>query len=829
MFPSRSGSPTGAAKTSHLFLLLMSASSAALLAHGGAKAAEAAPANDDKTTQLQEVVVTANRSGAQSLQSVAMAISAVDIKQFDRTGSTSITDLTKFTPSLVITEDAPGFNKFDMRGLTTGAYRTSDTSDRSLVAVYLDDTPISVQGQTPDLKVYDLERVEVLRGPQGTLYGAGSMSGTIRFITAKPNPNSTFGTLEVSGSGTEHGSGNYNVKGMINIPIIADSLAVRATVYQGEDSGYINNIGLRNKRDANLDRTTQARIAVRWTPTTKLTIDASATYEKSHAYGLNQAVSGLAPYTTSTNGPEGTQDDFQMYSVTGTYDLGFANLVSSSSYTSRRIGFQASYDAQIGYFFENDGYTSNGPSPNAYPLYNPPTAYSQTVADEIPAQLYLISNKIHDFMQEVRLVSKDDGPVKWTVGAYYEHQRRNLYQDDPTPGFDTLSYENAFGPYNTPNGLYNSKTVDGAFEANDVFSGVQNESEHQLALFTDDTWHVTKKLDITAGVRYFNFSESYYLFESGVYGVINHVPLIQHASLNSSGFNPRFNASYKFDKDFMVYAEAAKGFRYGGTNQPVPVGASGIALQCAQNLASYGYSSAPLTFGPDHLWSYTVGEKAKLFDGRMTLNADAYYVDWKDVQTRLLLNCTYFFTDNKGSITSRGLELESVFRLTHELTVSVSAAYNDSRANGNIPTVGAFDGQLSPYSPRYIAGVSLFYDRPVGDGQLHLQASYQFRGDEHTTFNPQATDISSGVLTATGPNELYAVIPSSVNVGLSAAYDIGRYEFGVFGTNLTNGVKITDIMPGTYYSLPYGTPYQDGNRVTYARPRTIGARVKVKF
>jgi iron complex outermembrane receptor protein len=809
--------PSRRAVTSRVVSLMASASACALIMPGAGAAAEA-PAKDN-STEVQEVIVTANRSGAENLQNVAMAISAVNVNQLDQAGQGSLTDLTKYTPSLSITESAPGQNKFDMRGLSTGAYAISDTSDRSLVAVYLDDTPISVQGQTPDLRIYDLDRVEVLRGPQGTLYGAGSMAGTIRFITAKPSATSYFGTLEVTGSDTEHGSVNDSFRGMVNLPLITDTLALRATFYQGEDSGYINNIGDRNKPGANLDRTTQARIALRWTPTQKLTVDFSYTYEKSRAYGLNQGFSGLAPYTISTNGPEGTRDDFNLYALNWDYDLGFADLVSASSYTWRRLGYQASIEPTIGYFFQS--YPEYG-----FPgLFNAPTSYSQQVADELPAELFQITQKIHDYMQEFRLVSKNDGPVKWTVGAFYEHQSRDLYQDIPTPGFDTLSYENYFyGPFSTPNGLYNSQTVDGAFHPNDIFSGLQDETEHQIALFTDDTWHVTKKLDLTAGVRYFNFKENYYLYEGGVYGVVNHVPLQQYAKLASNGFNPRFNASYHLDDDVMVYAEVAKGFRYGGANQPVPIGSTGIAQQCAQDLAAYGYTAAPLTFGPDHLWSYSVGEKARLAGGRVTLNTDAYWIDWQDVQTRLALNCSYFFTANKGAIKSRGVEAQTTFRLTPEITISGSASYNDSRANGDIPTAGAFNGDLAPYFPRWIAAISAFYDRPLEGGTLHVQASYQFRGDEQTTFNPLSTTVASGQLVATGPNPTFAVIPASNNVSASIAYDIGRYEFGLFGNNLTDGVKITDIGRATYFAV-----YQAGDRDTLARPRTVGARLKVKF
>lgn len=825
-FDSRISRP--AAMTPRLSLMLVSAASLSVLASTSALAQTASPHSDADAkkadaTSLQEVIVTANRSGAQSLQNVAMAVSVMNVNLADRAGLGNLSDIAKFAPSLSITEGAPGLNKFDMLGLSTGAYRTSDTSDRSLVAVYLDDTPISIQGQTPDLRVYDLERVEILRGPQGTLYGDSSMAGTVRFVTAKPNMASAFGTIEATGAGTEHGAGSYSVRGMFNTPLIDDKLALRATFYKGEDGGYINNIGDHYKRDANLDQSTQARAALRWTPNNKLTVDLSGTYEQSHAYGLNTELSGLPAYTDSTNAGESTRDSFQLYQLNMDYDAGFADLVSSTSYTWRRIGYLADEGAQSAYLFQD--YYGLTPSKTAYPLYELPTTYSQTVADEIPPQLYEIDNKVRDVMQEVRLVSKNDGPIKWTAGVFFDSQTRNLYQDSQTPGFDTLSYTNTrYGPFNTPDGLYNSKTVDDAFHTNDIFSGLQNETDSQIALFTDDTWHATDKLDLTAGVRFFDYHEKYYLFESGFYGVINHVPLTLNAKQSSTGVNPRFNASYHVNENLMVYAEAAKGFRYGGANQPVPVGATGIAQQCSQNLQQYGLSSAPLTFGPDQLWDYTVGEKAKLANGRITFNTDFYYIDWKSVQTRLLLNCTYFFTENAGDIISKGLEAESNFRITPELTIGGSLSYNDSHANGNIPTAGAFSGDQSPYSPKWITSVFLLYDRRVYNGTLHLQASYQYRGQENTTFDRYKTTLSNGVLAPDGLSATFATIPSSNNVSTSAAYDFGRYEVGVFGNNLIDGVKVTNISRATYYA-----PYQAGDADTVARPRTVGVRFKAKF
>jgi len=804
-----------------LSVVLMSAVSLSALAATGASAQSAAPPPAAGTTQLQEIVVTANRSGAESVQKVAIPMSVVNPTQADQSGLGNLSDLTKFSPSLSIVQGAPGFNQITMLGLTSMPYRTSDTSDRSLVAVYLDDTPISVQGQTPDLRVYDLERVEILRGPQGTLYGDSSMAGTIRYITAKPSSTRSFGTLEATAADTEHGSGSYSLRGMFNTPIVEDKLGFRGTFYDGQDGGFISNVGDYHKKDANLNNSLQARGALRWTPDSTLTIDLSGTFEQSHAHGLNDAFSGLPKYEFSSNASEGTKDSFQLYQLNADKDLGFADLVSSSAYTWRRIGYYASTEPTIGYYFAN--YYG---LPNA--LYSAPGSFTPSTNAKIPAEHYDITNKVKDFMQEVRLVSKNDGPVKWSVGAFYEHQTRNLYQDIPVAGFDTSSYAAAFYTLGTGK-PYNSQTVDGAFNPNDIFSGLQNETDSQIAVFTDDTWHVTPKLDLTAGVRYFDYNEKYYLFEGGVYGAINHVPLTTNATEKASGFNPRFNASYHIDDNTMVYAEAAKGFRYGGANQPVPTqtpaSATGtIPEKCLANLESYGYTAAPLTFGPDSLWDYTLGEKAKLADGRMTLNADAYYIEWTNVQTRLLLNCSYFFTESAGSIHSKGVEAESTFKVTPDLTVSGSFSYNDSSASGNIPTVGAFSGDQSPYSPNWIASVFAFYDRPIAQGTMHLQVSYEFRSEENTTFDPYKTLYSNGVLSRNGASPTFAIIPPSHDVNASAAYSFGRYEVGIYGTNLINGVRVTNIARPTYYAN-----YEPGYGETVARPLTVGLRVKAKF
>ena len=674
-------------------------------------------------------------------------------------------------------QGGPGFNQISMLGLTAVPSRTSDTSDRSLVAVYLDDTPISVQGQTPDLRVYDLDRVEILRGPQGTLYGDSSMAGTVRYITAKPSANSTFGTFETTGSETEHGSPSYSYRAMFNTPIIEDKLAFRGTLYDGQDGGYINNIGDHNKKDANLNNSLQARGALRWTPDSSLTVDFSVTFEQSHANGLNDAWSGLPKYEIATNGPEGTRDSFQLYQLNIDKDLGFANLVSSTAYTWRRIGFQQSTEPTIGYYFANyDGL------PNA--LYNAPASYTRPSTTRsrpnATASTTKSTTRCRNSASCRRTTVRSSGQsariMKTSSAACIRTSRSPVSTPTPMrPAYTSRSTTLIAGT------IHRRSTAASIRTTFSPACRIQTPARSPCSPTTPGT--SPNKLDLTAGVRYFNYNESYYLFEGGVYGAINHAPLTENrrkrpaASIRAST-RPTTSTTTPWSM-----AEAAKGFRYGGANQPVPTATPAAATgnipqKCLYDLQQYGYSSAPLTFGPDSLWDYTVGEKAKLDGGRMTFNADAYYIDWSSVQTRLLLNCSYFFTESGWRYSQRrpgagdDLQADAVGddRRQHRLEPVARRRKHSDR--------GRLDGDESPYSPNWIVSGFIYYDKQVADGMMHLSANYQYRSEENTNFDPSATsyNATTGVLTKTGPNALFATIPSSNDVNMSASYDFGRYE-----------------------------------------------------
>ncbi len=730
----------------------------------------AEPGHPADVGRIEEIVVTATRQGQQSIQTVPMSISVISAKELDAKGLAGLSDIGNTLPSVNMQSQSPGVNSIEMRGLVTTSPDITTLEDRSLTSVYLDDVPISVQTANPDLKVFDLERVEVIKGPQGTLYGAGSMAGTIRLISKKPDSHEMSGSADASVSETKHGGTNYSIRGSINLPIKEDVLAVRLNGYRGEDSGYIDNIQ-RGVRDANNVLTTQGRVALRFTPTDKLTIDTSAIVAILDTHGNNVTYTDLGAYQTESAAPEGFEDDFKLYNITLDDDLNFAHLVGSVSYLDRNFTDYRSFQ-----FFEQSVFTG----------------------DKQFANTSIQANTIRDATQELRLVSNPDSKIRWTVGAFHEWYHRNYLQVFDDPGFDAWVAEN-FGP-----GLQSVQDY-GTPQADESFYGVIDVIERQTALFGEATYEVLPKLDLTVGARYFDFKQNFNLFFNGFTGAIAPGdPVTRNGVEKASGVNPRIVAAYHLTDSVMLYSQAARGFRYGGVNIPAP------APFCGADLAAAGYKESPPTFGPDHLWNFEVGEKGQFFDNRFRLNVTGFHIDWDDVQTTHPLACGYPFVQNSGKVVSQGLELESKLKVGTALTLSLDGSYTHAVTDGPIPNLDAVDGSRVPFFPKTIVTAGAEYSTPVGDADLRWSADWTYRSNAFTDFNPSSI--------------FYREIPSSTLLNASITYARSRYEVALYGTNLTNNLLIS-----TYGFLKSEFSYQPGDQVYIGRPRTIGVRLHVGF
>ncbi|WGG48231.1 TonB-dependent receptor plug domain-containing protein [Rugamonas sp. DEMB1] len=334
--------------------------------------------------KIERVEVTATRAaGAVDVQKVPAAVTVLKPESLAKFGLGNLGDIASQVPAMSVQEQAPGVNNITMRGLVVRGIVPSEIQDSSLVAVYVDDMPVTLKSGNPDLKVLDLERIEVLQGPQGTLFGAGAMAGAVRQITQKPDTNELFGSVEAVGSRTSgFGGNNHNLRGMVNLPLKSEVLGLRLTGYTGNDSGYIRNA--LTGATTNAVSTNQGRAAMRLRASADLLVDASVTASNVKG-GVNDAYAGLAPFTTIALLPQNSNDNLQLYNLALSYDLGRAQLVSSTSYLHRDTLYLTS--AQY-----------------------PATAFIFGGKAPLMQAAYTIGNAVTDFAQEFRLNSKDAGP-----------------------------------------------------------------------------------------------------------------------------------------------------------------------------------------------------------------------------------------------------------------------------------------------------------------------------------------------------------------------------------------------------------------------------------
>lgn len=539
-----------------------------------------AQVSDNRNGEISEIIVTAGKR-EQRIVDVPYAITAVGGQEIRDRGVYDIRDLQYSIPGLQINELTPGQNRIQLRGINAGS-----GTGLPIVGIYVDDASISIDQQQRDdvFPLVDIERVEVLRGPQGTLYGQGSVAGTIRYITKDPSLQKSDGFVETNLYSQEKGELGYRLNAAVGTPLVQDRAGVRLvagyehragwidyTTAKVDDANSANNRFVRAKVLLEPDDRLQIRLLYQYLIQAYRTSDVSSLTDT----GINdQPV--LAPITNKSH----------LGNLVIDYDLGFATVTSSSSYQRRDYTFNI--------------FTSG--------LYvNWPAVYKQ-------------------FTQEVRLASKNSGPVSYVVGGWYRNFDSN---------FNRTTYLATTGAKFPVNGL--------------DARGTDPVNSESYAFFGDLTYQVTKQIELSAGLRYYADTRNI--------SSINSVTLASRAASGDfKSTSPRFNALYKFNDDVSVYATVAKGFRSGGFN---------------------GNNT---TFGPESVWSYEAGTKAKLFGGRLFLDLAGYYLDYKNTQVQnisVVSGVNLAVTNNGGAASGPGVELAAQAKLAPGLTLDASIGWND--------------------------------------------------------------------------------------------------------------------------------------------------------
>ena len=636
---------------------------------------------------LEQVVVTAQKR-TQSMFEVPISITVISEEFIENLGAQDFTKLIPSVPSLAAYQNGPGRTRLYIRGIANGAGNDNDTQNQETVSIYLDEVPISLGAMNPEIGLFDIERVEVLRGPQGTLYGAGSMAGTIRQVSRKPNMSEVEGKFEAGVSSISHGSGGYTIKGLINAPVVEDQFAIRASAYYNDFGGYLDNI-LTREDDINDGTSKGVKLAARWMINEDFTADFTYFY---HDYSDNGRPEDLdaTPYLTR-NYPsfDGYDDEMSIFNLTLNYDLGWGQIVSSSSYFDRTVINRRSLDL----LFE---------------LALPPGITPHELVDTTDLQV---------FSQEVRLASTSDKPLQWTVGLYLDNKDTYYLNTFPVPGADEV--------LGVPSEAFGAP-------ADNLYWGYDDLTVKTYAFF-GEAYYTIDKFTLTGGLRYFNWKQDIEFYQSGLFNGGSNTDVRPQGK--DDGVNPKVTISYDINDDMLIYALASKGYRYGGINGAIPESV------CADELAEVELEGGDVRFfDPDSLWNYEAGAKGTTAGGALSYSASYFLIKWDDMQTSRSFDCGFGFRENVGKATSNGLELELHAAVTENLVLGFGGAYINSELDEDVPNLNAEEGDQVPYVPELSFNTSADYSFPLTDSlQGILWGNVQYIGDRHTEFNHDPT------------------------------------------------------------------------------------------
>jgi iron complex outermembrane receptor protein len=746
----------------------------------------------DVSPELQEIVITATKR-ASTVQETPISVTAVSGEDILERGLADFNSLAQSVPGMSMRSSGPGQTEFEMRGITSGG------GNSATVGFYLDDTSLTAPAAAQNGKVvidpnlYDLNRVEVLRGPQGTLYGSGSMGGTIKLVSNAPDPASFATSVQTVFSDTDGGGFNHTENGMLNLPL-GNTAALRVVGTGSHDSGWIDRIVIADGafppetndnmtrgnvsaapvaadyRNVNTQNLTSVRVALLWQPTEQISVTPTVFYQKLTQGGLSDIDSdpGTDAHFQPFDTPEPYVDRFDLYSLNFQYHFSAFDLDSTTSYWTR--------DSQV---------RQDGSEEVQWALSTPFYASEGGAGANSPASLE--DDRSKQTSEELRLTSNADSAFKWLVGYYYD------------------DFESDFDLYvNFPDAVQNFGTAN-------FFTQLQPTKIIQNSLFGELSYQFTPSLKGTVGLRRFSYSSSVATADSGLLSSTGS-DQVAHSSADERdhGVNPKVDLSYDPAKNLLLYATVSKGFRPGGGNQPIPTsgGALGDACEAAlqANHDTTAFVAAPLGFKPDSVWSYELGEKSTAFDKRLTLNGDVYFEQWRGVQQNIPLSCGFPYTDNSGDAHIYGAELEINAVLVPGLVASGNVGYAHARF-----VVGSLEAGITPGTPvqdvpQWTSTVALAYKHPITD-----QLGFTSRVEN---------------------NYVGSRIDATYSINTLPAYDLTSVRFGVEGNGWTavlfsNNVFNKRALLSNTTQININIP--TFNRIAVEQPLTVGIDLSYRF
>ena len=758
------------------------------------------------TTKLDRITVTATKRET-SLVDVPFSINAQTEADIQKSGAVTLEDLSKNVAGLAIQNLGPGQSQVSIRGVSSGQVVRDQPGVKEQVGVYLDETPISMSLFTPDLDLFDLNRVETLRGPQGTLFGSGNIGGTIRYITNEARLRVLEGTVEgnvntISGGGTGGG-----LKGAVNVPL-GDAAAMRMVAYSTRFGGWIDARGPGGGEDVNEGERTGGRLAFTFQPAANVTISPRLVHQKVTADGFNRRdVYNLYANRFTTAVPPVELGDHEQYLLQRekfedkttiadmTVKVGFRNfdLTSVTTHTERDILVSRDASALTGSVSVDLGYPDAG---------------------------VLLPSRLNDttdfkgFTQELRLSSAGAGPLQWLVGAFYADTDRKYAQRLPTPGYDAVT--------DATLGAGTSASVANGFGPDSPYNADLPYNLKQTALFGEVSYDLTDRLTGTAGLRYYDYEEERTFKTGGLFSDTSN----RFDTTQSDGYSPRVMLAYRMSPTVTWNAQASKGFRLGGVNDPL-----NLPLCTDEDEAIFGGYQR---FKDESLWNYEVGVKVQR--PGLRFNAAAFHTRMEDLQVTLDAgSCSSRVVFNVPKAHSTGVEVEMMLRPTDDLELgfsgaAVNAEFDSTVRDGTGAVLGGIrEGNRLPSVPKLQFTASLTYYFNLVGRESYVTASYQHVGSRFTQPSDQENNprtFTHGLpfqgAPASAATTLDLELPKYNLVNLSLGMEIDRtLSAVVYANNLTDEKALLsfDRERGGRARLGFATN----------QPRTFGVTLRKTF
>ena len=749
-------------------------------------AASAALAQQGGDESIEEIVVTATKRDT-ALSDVPFSINARTAEDLRRSGAQSMEDIARGVAGLNIQNYGPGQTQVTIRGVSAGEVRRDQPGAKEQVGIYMDESVISLSLYTPELDLYDLNRVETLRGPQGTLFGAGSIGGTVRYITNQPNPDAVEGSLFVEYNKIAGGSVGSHLKGMYNVPF-GDDHAMRFVFYRSGFGGWVDARGEGGTRhdDVNDGDRTGFRLSARFDNGTSVFTPRLIWQETSYdGFNREDAFNFLAsPFTTPAVNlgeneqylllDEGWDDTTMIFDLTAEWELGNdASMTFVTSLTERDAVASRDASALTGSVgVDALGFLGDGEPRNDRIL--------------LPSNLR-DTTELTQLTHELRIAGTS-GSMDYVAGLFYADIDRDFDQRLPTPGYDTALMEVL--------GLDADTVANGVAPVDSPYAADVPVTQDQSALFAEVTFRASERLGISVGGRFYDYDEERTFHSGGVFANADNTT----DATSTSGFNGRLILSYEMSPTLNLNAQISQGFRLGGVNDPL-----NVTLCQGSDLDTFGGFQS---YDDEELTNYEVGLRGNY--GRTRFSASVFQANIDNLQTTLDAgSCSSRLIFNVPEAVSSGLEFELWSELSEHFSLQLSAMMvtnefrstvlgaEDAMTMQRAVLGGIQDGNRLASSPQSTATASLQYSVPLQSGSFSLDLSWQMVGDQITQPSDQGASAGAGFLTddrnldfrgATGEEDLSIdiLLPEYSLINLRAAWELGEHEVAFYINNLTD-------------------------------------------